>query len=145
MDSDILHDGQEHSPTWLDLYDWRRRVASMYHERELALRAGEDEQAVLRRFRAAKDALFTRHPQSPLSVAQRPSFTGLSYFPYNPRLRLEALMEPEGADEEVAVVTSSPEAMPMRRAARLSFAVDGTPVALVVYWIDVYGGGLFLP
>ena len=50
MDSDILHDGQEQSPTWLDLYDWRRRVASMYRERELALRAGEDEQAVLSRF-----------------------------------------------------------------------------------------------
>ena len=113
MDSDILHDGQEQSPTWLDLYDWRRRVASMYRERELALRAGEDEQAVLSRFRPAKDALFARHSQSPLSAAQRPSFTGLSYFPYNPELRLEALMEPESADEEIAVETSSPEAMPM--------------------------------
>ncbi len=32
-----------------------------------------------------------------------------------------------------------------RRAARLTFTVAGQPAALLVYWIDVYGGGLFLP
>jgi uncharacterized protein (DUF1684 family) len=31
------------------------------------------------------------------------------------------------------------------RAARASFSLDGTTYELVVYWIDVYGGGLFLP
>src|SRR5690349_5404718 len=52
-------------PPWLDLYDWRKHVAAMYAEREAALLRGENELEVLTRFRAQKDILFTRHPQSP--------------------------------------------------------------------------------
>src|SRR5207302_2329905 len=128
--------------TWLDLYDWRRRVAEIYRDREAALREGQDDLKVLQRFRAHKDALFAHHPQSPLSVEQHAGFTGLSYFPYNPALRLEAVLEPEMADEHEDVGTSGPQAMPMRRAARLRFRIDGALLELTVYWIDVYGGGL---
>jgi uncharacterized protein (DUF1684 family) len=35
--------------------------------------------------------------------------------------------------------------MTFRRAARLRFAMEGVALELAVYWIDVYGGGLFLP
>lgn len=35
--------------------------------------------------------------------------------------------------------------MPMRRAAVLQCTLFGTPIELTVYWVDVYGGGLFLP
>jgi hypothetical protein len=35
--------------------------------------------------------------------------------------------------------------MPMRRAATLRCSLAGAPVELTVYWVDVYGGGLFLP
>jgi uncharacterized protein (DUF1684 family) len=135
----------EQAPTWLDLYDWRQRVANMYSEREAALREGQDELDVLRRFRAAKDALFAHHPQSPLNVEQCKDFTGLSYFPYNAALRLEGVLEPEKADEPEQVGTSSPQVMPMKRAGRLHFKSEDTALELTVYWIDVYGGGLFLP
>jgi uncharacterized protein (DUF1684 family) len=33
----------------------------------------------------------------------------------------------------------------MVRIARLSFTYEGAPAELSLYWIDVYGGGLFLP
>lgn len=147
MKNEPMNDNQnrEHSATWLDLYDYRRRIAAMYHEREKALRAGEDEQRVLDKFRANKDEIFAQHPQSPLSIEQRGSFTGLSYFPYNPDLRIEALLKPEQATDEVILLADGPHTLPMRRAARLEFVVEHTPVQLVVYWLDVYGGGLFLP
>jgi uncharacterized protein (DUF1684 family) len=133
------------APTWLDLYDYRRRVARMYQEREEAFRAGKGELSVLRRFRAQKDALFASHPQSALSAADRQHFTGLRYFPYNRALRLEALLEPELAAAESSLPASGAHAMQFRRAGRISFTIDQTPLQLIVYWIDVYGGGLFLP
>lgn len=137
--------------TWLDLYDWRQRVARMYQEREAALRLGEDPLLVLRRFRATKDALFKRHPQSPLSIAERRAFAGLPYFAYDPAMRVDALFEPElktdasAGGEGEPLEASGPLAISFRRAGWLRFTLGGEPVALVVYWIDVYGGGLFLP
>jgi uncharacterized protein (DUF1684 family) len=137
--------GQESEPTWLDLYDYRERVANMYRERDRALRAGDDAQRTLERFRSAKDALFVAHPQSPLSAAQRGRFTGLRYFPYDSHMRVEALLVPEPPSDEVISAADGPHTLQMKRAARLEFEMGGAPLRLVVYWIDVYGGGLFLP
>lgn len=132
-------------PTWLDLYDYRARVAALYAERAAALRNDEDAEVVLERFRAGKDELFRRHPQSALAPVERERFAGLRYFPYNPALRIEAEMTPLAEATEAALPASGPHAMPFRRAARVSFTVVGAPAELIVYWIDVYGGGLFLP
>ena len=156
-------------PTWLDLYDYRHRVARLYREREAALRAGQDEQKTWERWRARRDALFARHPQSALGPEERQRFGGLRYFPYNPALRLEATLEPETVEEEQTLEASGAHAMRFRRAGLARFTLDGAgarvseageiagtqfpqaPAAegaalqLVVYWIDVYGGGLFLP
>jgi uncharacterized protein len=140
-----MNAGATNMPTWLDLYDWRERVAAMYRDREAALHAGEASESVLQRFRAAKDALFASHPQSPLAPDARASFPGLRYFAYDPALRVEATLTPDEADESVTAPSSGPHAMPLRRAARLDFTLSGAPVRLAVYWIDVYGGGLFVP
>ncbi len=135
------------APTWLDLYDYRERVARMYRERNAALRAGEDPEAVLARFRAAKDELFARHPQSALGPEERRVFRGLRYFAYAPELRVEAELTPEAEPEaeDQALPASGAHAMRFRRAALATFRLDGAAHRLVVYWIDVYGGGLFLP
>lgn len=135
------------SPTWLDLFDYRERVARMYRERDAALHAGGDPEAALAHFRAAKDALFRAHPQSALPPAERATFAGLRYFPYAPKLRVEARLTPlpEAEQVEIAAPSSGPEPMPLRPAARVEFSVADTAHALTVYWIDVYGGGLFLP
>jgi uncharacterized protein len=135
------------SATWLDLYDWRQRVAYLYAEREAAVRMGEEPLLVLRRFRAAKDALFKRHPQSPLDEEARRRFGGLHYFAYDRAFQVEGELLPlaGGAEEHVDLPASGPDPMPMRRAAMLRCTLSGTPVELTVYWVDVYGGGLLLP
>ena len=135
-------------PTWLDLYDFRRRMAALYAERAAALRAGEAEPGPLTRFRAGKDELFARHPQSPFEPEELAAFTGLRYFPYDATLRIEATLTPLAEDEEEEseeLPASGPHAMRFRRAGRLDFSLAGEPASLLVYWIDVYGGGLFLP
>lgn len=134
-------------PTWLDLYDYRRRVADLYRERERAYHAGVDEAETLRRFRAEKDRLFAGHPQSALPVEQRGQFGGLRYFPYAPELRVEAMLtplEPDEGEPEPQIEASGSHTMRFRPAARASFTLDHTSATLTLYWIDVYGGGLFL-
>lgn len=133
------------APTWLDLYDWRERVARMYRERTAALQAGEDTQVVLERFRMQKDDLFKTHPQSPFGQEDRASFTGLRYFDYDPSLRVEAELQPIASEEQVEAPSSGQGTMRFPRAASARFSLDGTTYELFVYWIDVYGGGLFLP
>lgn len=132
-------------PTWLDLYDWRTRVAAIYRERAQRIAAGEDAQVVLERFRAAKDALFKTHPQSPLGPEDRAVFTGLRYFDYDPKLRVEADLQTIASEEQVEAPSSGQGTMRFPRAASARFSLDGSNYELFVYWIDVYGGGLFLP
>lgn len=133
-------------PTWLDLYDFRRRMAALYAEREAALRAGEQEPGPFTRFRAGKDDLFKHHPQTPFGPEELAAFTGLRYFPYDAALRIEATLTPLSEVEETdELPASGPHAMRFRRAGRLDFSLAGASASLLVYWIDVYGGGLFLP
>lgn len=133
------------APTWLDLYDWRTRVAAIYRERAARIAAGDDPTAVWDGFRKAKDTLFASHPQSPLDASARTTFRELAYFPYDPALCVTATLEPDMAEDTVLAPSSGPHAMPLRRAGRVTFALDGVTISLAVYWIDVYGGGLFLP
>ena len=131
--------------TWLDLYDWRERVARIYRERNAALQAGEEAEPVLERFRTQKNDLFNMHPQSPFGPEDRATFNGLKYFAYDPALRVEAKLEPITEEELIETPSSGPSVMRFPRAARVSFSIAGEPASLYVYWIDVYGGGLFLP
>ncbi|HEU5438544.1 MAG TPA: DUF1684 domain-containing protein [Ktedonobacterales bacterium] len=135
------------SPTWLDLFDFRERMARIYRERDDALRTGTDPTAALARFRAAKDAIFRAHPQSALPPGARATFTGLRYFPYAPELRVEADLTPLPDTEraEIAAPSSGQHPMPLRPAAQAQFTIADATQTLTVYWIDVYGGGLFLP
>jgi uncharacterized protein len=131
--------------TWLDLHDWRNRAGRMFRDRDAAHRNGENPERVLATFRAAKDALFAEHRQSPLGPGSRSKFTGLRYFAYDPRLRVQAELSADESGETVDGPASGPHTMPLRCAAKVDFRLAGEPARLTVFWIDVYGGGLFLP
>ena len=132
-------------PDFLDLYDYRHRVAAMYRERAEALQSGEDAALVLQRFRAARDALFATHPQSALDEEQRKQFERLRYFPYNPALSVTANVETAIESALLTVAMNAEESMTMTKVARLHFTVEGQEVGLSLYWLNIYGGGLFLP
>lgn len=130
---------------YMDLYDYRRQVAALYDERRRALEAGEEGERVWRRFRAGREALFREHPSSALDEGQRRVFTGLPYFPYRPELcvpaRVETMLEPVS----LQIAMDASEQMTMTSVARLQFAIQGQSVELMLYWLNIYGGGLFLP
>ncbi|MDX6556680.1 MAG: uncharacterized protein QOD86_2875 [Miltoncostaeaceae bacterium] len=124
----------------LELMDWKRRIGALYAE----VRAGGAGAEVAARFRAARDALFAGHPQSPLPADARAGYAGSRWYPYRDDLRREAALEPEagGPEMELPVSTGAPA-----RFRRIGWvAVDlGAAARLPVFWLEGYGGGLFLP
>jgi uncharacterized protein len=125
----------------LTLLDWRRRVAAMYADVRATADADREAGATLERFRAEKDRLFREHPESPVPGAGRVGFRGLGYWPYDPGLRFVVPVEAAEPVELTAPSSLTGEAFALRRIGRLRLPVG----ELEVYWIDVYGGGLFLP
>jgi uncharacterized protein len=130
---------------YLDLYDFRLRVAALYSERRQALLVGQDAAAVLLRFRRARDELFAHHPQSALDEGQRRVFQGLRYFPYNPELCFEVEVDTAVAPTQLTVAMNADESMTMTTVGQVHFTVEGESVTLSIYWLNIYGGGLFLP
>ena len=130
---------------YLDLYDYRTRVAEMYRSRRQAALAGEDAESILLRFRQSKDELFVKHSQSALDQEQKQQFQGLHYFPYNPAMCVEADIESDVEPQLLFVSMNAQETMTMTTVSRLHFTLEDVKVALSLYWLNIYGGGLFLP
>jgi len=130
---------------YLDLYDYRCRVAALYRERSLSTEEGEDDEAVLHRFRTGRDALFLHHPQTALDQEQRQHFQGLRYFPYNPAMRFVVEVDTTVEATRQNITMNAGESMSMTTVGQVHFTIGGEPATLALYWLDIYGGGLFLP
>lgn len=122
------------------LWDYRRLVADLYAE----VRSTPDPAAAWARWRAGRHDLFANHPQSAIEPDRRPAFNGLPYFPYDPAWRLRGRLE-QVEPIVLGAGHSGRGETPMRRFARVAFAVDGEQHALSIYWLEGYGGGVFLP
>ena len=110
----------------LELLDWKRHIFELYAE----IRASADSEAAWTRWRDVRDELFRDHPQSP-----SPGYTSLDYFPYDPALRF--LGDVEQTEPEPREI----DGFLFRRFALVHFEL-GT---LELYWLEGYGGGVFLP
>jgi uncharacterized protein len=123
----------------LTLMDWKRRIFALYAE----VRADPEPERAWRRWRDVRDELFRAHPQSPLTAEQRAELPGLPYFDYDASLRVLADVEPaERERREIATSGEAPYAF--TRFARAVFALAGERQTLDLYWLEGYGGGIFL-
>jgi hypothetical protein len=109
----------------LELLDWKRRIFELYAQ----VRASEP-RAGWERWKAVRAKLFRDHPQSP-----SPGYGSLAYFDHDPALRFLGDVEP--AQEEAIEI----DGFPFRRFAVVRFELG----ALELYWLEGYGGGVFLP
>lgn len=100
--------------------------------------------------RQAKDATFASDPDSPLPVAQRATFRGLTYFPADPAWRYAGSVMRYRSPERITIVTTNGTPRPCERWGSVTFARDGRVLTLQIYRLldlpDRPGGeGLFLP
>lgn len=124
----------------LSLLDWRRRVGDLYAE----IRATQDKPAAWGRWRETRSRLFREHPQSPIPAAERQGYSGPYLYDYDPAWTLKASVGPIEA-KRLEIATSSVEMMAFDRLGLAHFEQSGVALSLELYWLDGYGGGLFVP
>lgn len=152
----------------LELADWRRRIADLYSA--VRAEAEDDPESAWEVWREARQDLFRKHSQSPIPAADRRAFRA-HHWPYDERLRFEAVVEPLPPAESTGGATaegpglggadSAPPlafggltlALPISTGGEEAFTrigrvtvplPDGTR-ELGVYWMAGYAGGIFLP
>jgi uncharacterized protein (DUF1684 family) len=128
----------------LAVSDWRRRVHDLYR----AVRADADPRAAHAAWVAGRDRLFGQHPATPLLPEHRRELGGLSVAPYDERYRFEAVVvqagEGDGPDRFEAR-TGTDGVAPFERLGRVLLALPDGEVALDVWRLTTYGGGVFVP
>jgi uncharacterized protein (DUF1684 family) len=130
---------------YFDLYDYRRRVTAIYEKRRQSLQAGEDVTSVWQRYRQSREKLFREHPQSALDEEQQRAFQGLPYFPYHADFCVPARIDTAIEPTHIRIVKDENDQMNAVTVAHLHFSIQHQPAMLALYWLDIYGGGLFLP
>lgn len=127
------------SADFVTLLDYRRRVETLYAE---VRRTREpDPIAAHAHWTAVRDQLFRSHPQSALDPSLRDHFQGLRYYDYDPAWSLVGRLDTDVEHERYEIGTSSGGQMAFVR-----FAVVHLPFGtLDAFWLDAYGGGLFVP
>ena len=126
----------------ITLLDWRRSVAALYS----AVRAEPDPVAGHELWRTGRDGLLAGHPSSPLLPEDRAAFSGARVAPYDPALRFVLDVDPDVEPHRLEVPTATDGVVPFERFGVLHLPADGpVPGDLDVWWLDSYGGGVFVP
>jgi uncharacterized protein len=121
------------------LVDWRRHVADLYRRGQ----ASPASEAAWHAWRDGRDELFKTHAASPIPPAERHLFSGLPYFAYDPGARVTAVVS--DAPHQRIEIAGSHGTFGATRFATAGFELAGALLSLDLYWLDGYGGGLFLP
>lgn len=99
-------------------------------------------QSALERFRKNKDHYFATGPNSPLTVQQRQTFHGLSYFPEDPTRRQDVQVEPVDGPETITLQVSSGGVQSYRRFGKVKVTIGDVVAELTIFANE---HGLFLP
>lgn len=124
------------------LASWRRAVGGMYAQVRAA--GNENAETTCGRFRQARDALFRDHADTPLSAERLAKFGGIEYFPYDASWRVLGRIEVAGG-EGFEILLARDGVLTVSVAGRVEFEIQGRAYSLTVYWMEGYGGGLWLP
>jgi uncharacterized protein len=120
------------------LLDWRRRVAQLYE----AVRDAGQPRVAHTLWVEGRDGLLRNHPASPVPVDQRETYAGSRVAPYDGDYRFVVEVERDVPPASREVPTATDGVVPFERVGRVTLPGLG---ALDVWWVSVYGGGLFLP
>ena len=116
----------------LEVASWRREVHDLY----AAVRATDDPAAAHAVWVEGRSTLFLDHPASPRRAGQR-----LRHAPYDPVFRFVVPVEPASL-EPWEFRSATDGVVPFSGVGRVTLGDLGS---IALWWLDSYGGGLFLP
>ena len=122
---------------WRDIMSWRQEVAALYRPVCEAVELS----AAWMAFVTARRELIHTHAGA-MSVADK---TGPHYFDYNPDFAAESHFAPIDAGQQHIVSGGKDGDITFTA---IACSTELTPIIgaeLTLYWLDQYGGGLFLP
>lgn len=127
----------------LTLAQWRRMVAETYAE--VRATAETDPAQSAARFRAHREQLFMHHPESPIAAAERPTWRGAAWYPYDPAWRVVGQVALATTTTTFEIRLAADGAVRCTRIGTVEFVIAGASTRLALYWFEGYGGGLWLP
>jgi hypothetical protein len=116
----------------LEVVDWRRRVFGLYRE----VREHPHPAAAYDVWCAGRESLMRDHPASPNPASE------LHHAPYDPALRFDTHLDGDVEPQRLEIPTGTDGVVPFERIGRVE--LDGVG-RLDVWWLDSYGGGVWLP
>ena len=123
----------------LALADWRRRIADLYRR----ARESPASEGAWAAWREGRDGLFRAHPASPIPTDRRARYVQTPFFAYDPAVRVTAVLSPASAER--TEIAGSHGTFGATRVAVAGFELQGALCTLDLFWLEGYGGGLFLP
>jgi uncharacterized protein (DUF1684 family) len=124
----------------LSLLAWKRAIGELYAE----IRATPDQHAAWSRWKQTRERLFREHPQSPVPADQRRNYRGPHLYEYDPAWSLTATTEPV-EPRRLQIATSTVDPVTFNRFGLARFTHGDVDMTLELYWLEGYGGGLFVP
>jgi len=125
----------------LHLAHWRRQVAEHY----AAVRAARDPAAASAIFRRERDTLFREHPESPIAEGERAAWPGIAWYAYDPAWRVLGTLEPAESRVSIEIPLVADGLLRCTCFGHVRFTVHGMTADLALYWVEGYGGGVWLP
>ena len=124
------------------LAGWRRDAAVLYADVRSDV---ADPEATSKRFRAARDRLFVEHSESPIAPDRRRDWRGVAWYAYKPAWRIKGVVEIAVNRETFEISLATDGILRCTRIGLVQFTVGSRPAHLTVYWLEGYGGGIWLP
>lgn len=123
----------------LSTLDWRQQMARVYE----AVQGAEDLAAAWPEFVKARSGLRAQHPLG--LHGEKHGRADMSFFDYDPRLSLSSGLSPIQDGETVLCPGGVDGDIRIRAFAKTTDLAEVLGGELQLYWIEQYGGGIFLP
>jgi uncharacterized protein len=127
----------------LTLAHWRRSVAELYSEVRATSR--DDAALAASRFRRERDRLFIEHADSPLALPYRRHWRGAAWYAYDAAWRVTGTFVPAAVVTTFDIPLAADGVLRCSHTGTVRFEVAGSAAQLALYWLEGYGGGLWLP
>jgi uncharacterized protein (DUF1684 family) len=139
-----LKAGNVRAQAALEVADWRRRVFALYEA--VRERSIQDPPGAHAHWITERNALFARHPATPLLPEDRAEFAGLPVTAYDPAWRFELQID-AAEPRRMNVETGTDGVVPFDLIGTVTVPHPGGPDAgtLDVWRLASYGGGIFIP